>query len=184
MTPLASPIKQLDGKTDGEHVATSPWPRVDDTAAMRAFARCVEVRESSIVGAGDGVWAAQRLPARRVLAWYRGARMSAAQVSSLYGAGRESCAASVLRLGPDLFVDGSDARWNNWTSKVNDARGETLARTNNCVLTPRGQLKTLREICPGEELFVSYGEEYWDNSAEPRVRHESAASLARPDGAV
>lgn len=138
------------------------WPPVPDTPTMAWIAEyAVDVKPSRIPGAGRGVFAVVDIPAHRVLGYYRGRLLTAAEFDAAYGARQ---ATYVLMVAKNKYVDASDPAHANWTAMINDARGSG-ARTN-CVFTGGGTIKTKRRIAAGEELLVAYGADYWAGTSE------------------
>lgn len=157
-TTAATAAVARSGSGSGATGKAKVWPARADTPALAWIATYgVRVAPSTIVGAGNGVFAVVALPAKRVLGWYRGVLLTQAQFDALYGTAHPTY---VLEVGTGKFVDAVDPAHRNWTAMVNDARG--TGRRPNCVFTAAGSLKTTRPIKAGEELFISYGAGYWE----------------------
>jgi hypothetical protein len=166
-TTIASDVT-MDGGLDASKLALSnhpalvgkplrTWPAAKDTLSMEWIAsNAISIGESSIKGAGKGVFAAADIPARRVLGWYRGRLLSRAELDAIYDGGR---ATYVLFVGKNRYVDAVEPELRNWTALMNDTHGTSLRP--NCTFTHAGTVKSLRRIRAGEELFVSYGKAYW-----------------------
>jgi len=62
----------------------------------------------------------------------------------------------ILKLQPGYNVDG--AHHGNWMYYINDNKDKKRINLEiNCL----GMLKTVKTILPGDEMFVSYGDDYW-----------------------
>ena len=106
---------------------------------------------------GKGVFAVVDLPAGRLLAYYKGERLSNEEYEKRYS---RKTAGSGYALDMETHVlDAANLKYSDWTRYVNDAHG-TKHRTN-CEFSVGGAIKTKRRIAAGEELFVGYGRGYW-----------------------
>ena len=152
-------------KQKKKHVLHKPvsrfplWPSVPDPSVFAWVERyAVRAAPSRIAGAGPGVFARVPLPRNMDLGFFRGERLSKAQVDARWGT---QCAPYTLQLGRSrTYVDAVDPRFRNWTALVNDARGS--GSTPNCAFSAHGVLHTLRPVQTDDELLVDYGVEYWD----------------------
>ena len=134
------------------------WPyRFSGGSAPALGARfAVEARASTVEGAGTGLFALEEIPAHRILGEYDGDR-----IRSLM---------KWLRLPDKDYVMFTDIPWVIIDGKshpgmmmryVNhhfDANRRNLIRT---VEGERVYFTTTRDIQPGEEFFIDYGELYW-----------------------
>lgn len=118
----------------------------------------IEVRTSSIQGAGLGVFATTLLPRRAVLGRYCGEHLTQQQYDERYPDGE--LGQYVLQISKNLYVDARDAAQSNWPRYINDPRGSS-ARRANVEFIRDGSVRTLRAILPGEEILVDYGPYYF-----------------------
>ncbi len=128
---------------------------VDDTLHRLGL----EVRESSIPGAGRGLFATAPFAAGTVIAHYTGTVLRSAEAVKLKDK------SYLMRLGPQCYIDSSDeaAHGHVLARYINDARNP--ARTNVVFDKKPDELRALvvatRDIAAEEELFVDYGRWYW-----------------------
>jgi hypothetical protein len=134
-------------------------PRPDSELQVRVAQQGVEVRASTIPGAGQGVFATMRLPANRVIGLYRGETITPQEFDARYPQG--TLGEYVLQISRDRFIDARDPAHGNWTRYVNDGHLADGRNLCNLSFTPRAGLRTKRPIEIGEELFVSYGPHYF-----------------------
>lgn len=118
----------------------------------------IEVRASSIAGAGLGVFATKLLPRKAVLGRYCGEHLTQQQYDARYPDGE--LGEYVLQVSKNLYVDARDPALSNWPRYINDPRGSS-ARRANVEFTRSGSVRTLRDILAGEEILVDYGPYYF-----------------------
>lgn len=133
------------------------WPQAPDSLELQWFAaHGVEVRPSTIPGAGRGAFACVDIPSNRVIGRYRGRLLTEAEFDARYAG---TPGGYVLQVGRDRYVDASDPAFSNWTAMINDVRG--AGARANVIFTAAASIKTVRHINPGDEILVSYGKFYW-----------------------
>lgn len=151
------------------------------TAALKGLI----IGDSNIPKAGRGLFTTRFLPARTTVCAYKGNRLSVEQYkksNSGYGILRED----------GMVIDATSTqsslgRWLNDCDGDNKAKGR--CRDNNCEFLEKtdslGRLTvevvTLRDIEPGEELFVDYGDAYW-NDEEDENKHDEADDVDEYEG--
>ena len=135
--------------------------RPDSALQARVAREGIEVRASTIPGAGQGVFATMRLPANRVIGLYRGEIITMQEFDARYPNGE--LGEYVLQISRDTFIDARDPARGNWTRYVNDGHLADGRNLCNLSFTARSGLRTKRPIEVGEELFVSYGPHYFSN---------------------
>ena len=136
-----------------------------------------EVRQSSIPGAGRGVFARRAFKRNDIVCYYHGAEVTPSNV--------KDCA-YVLEVSPGRYIDGyQDVRRKRGVAqiindyscfKIDSSRGhlvesEIRAIANYLKTSPKmanvfscGKIfRATRDIEPGEELFFNYGTRYWLN---------------------
>ncbi len=129
----------------------------------RDYETDLAVRASSVPGAGNGVYAKVFIPADTLLGAYRGKFITREQHLSLvfhnkwhYVMGLKKCAAGST--GGYTRIDGSDG---NVFTRINYAPGEFQnVRFVKICEAPYVQVYSIRDINPGEELFIDYGPNY------------------------
>jgi SET domain-containing protein len=123
----------------------------------------IEMRPSSIPGAGTGVFAKNDIPANTQLGYYRGEHLSAEEFENKFRDAGLGTYVLTLEDPEDktknFYVDG--LKKGNWTSRINSPKG-TLHKANIIFYT-NGTVVSRRNIKAGEELFVGYGPKYWNN---------------------
>jgi len=134
----------------------------------------VEVRKSSIPGAGRGVFARRAFSRGERLGVYRGL---------VYADDEEYDSRYALKYGRKNIV-GNNESYSNWTSYINDVVGSD--HTVNCRFKDQ-TIITTRAIRRGEELFIDYGPNYWDRlpaatSTDSTARGDSTSARRGPVG--
>jgi hypothetical protein len=116
------------------------------------------IKTSTIPNAGNGAFANIFIPKRTTLGYYKGKRLNSQQYDRL----RDQSYVWELssRSGP-IYVDGKNPKISNWLRFLNDSRDR---RVNVEPYQYRGNIyyRTTKNIKPGEEMFISYGDSYWD----------------------
>lgn len=137
----------------------------DSTAASASLA----VRPSTLEGAGRGLFVTAPLPRGAVITDFDGERVDRAQAMS-----RNPSHMRVV-LYQFLYIDGlrEPLPGRGWGSFANDPRDpqRVNAAFRNVwpwrgAPTPRVALCATRALRPGEEVFVSYGRDYWARLAD------------------
>jgi hypothetical protein len=115
------------------------------------------ITTSTIPNAGNGAFANIFLPKGSVLGNYKGKRLSSQQYNRL----RDQSYVWELssRHGP-IYIDGKNPKLSNWLRFLNDSRDR---RVNVEPYQSHGNIfyRTIKNIKPGEEMFISYGDDYW-----------------------
>lgn len=129
-----------------------------------------EVRKSNIRNAGKGVFATRNIKRHTTLGKYTGLYMKKKTVDRIYGndvapyvlsvtcTDASNCGTLKRRhVAHTMCIDASVG--GNWTSYINDGPHSGLAE--NVYFDDDGTIITLVDIKKGEELYISYGTEYW-----------------------
>ena len=115
------------------------------------------IATSTIPNAGNGAFTNIFLPKGTTLAYYKGKRLTKDQYNRL----RDQSYVWELssRHGP-IYIDGKNPKLSNWLRFLNDSRDRRL---NVEPYQYGGNLyyRTTKNINPGSELFISYGDGYW-----------------------
>jgi hypothetical protein len=123
----------------------------------------IEMRPSSVPGAGTGVFAKKDIATNTDLGFYRGEHLTDKQFEKKFA--DIGLGTYVLTLDEPsdpkrkFYVDG--LKKGNWTSRINSPKGTT--NKVNIVFYADGRVISKRNIKAGEELFVGYGPKYWNN---------------------
>jgi hypothetical protein len=123
----------------------------------------VEIKKSKIRGAGDGLFAKTNIEKGEFICWYFGCLVEKDVVENGY---YDSDYLLQNPLKPNLIIDASDplscyGRYANdsLSLKKNNSEFDYYSDVNS------GSLKATKKIAKGNEIYVSYGKEYWE---EPR----------------
>lgn len=128
------------------------------------YSKHMQVRKSTIKGAGKGVFSKVDIPPYIVIGVYRGAFLNESEALAL------PSQTYLLRIRPGrYYVDAEDKSVGNWTRYINDPYGpkrtrvrkKKLAHRKNVAFTPDGFIFTCAPIQKGQELFIDYGDAYW-----------------------
>jgi SET domain-containing protein len=122
-------------------------------------ARDVEVRPSTIEGAGRGLFAKRRIETEDTIGYYTGEIIGEKE---FYDPDRPF-SAYILWVARTHIIVGEGPKA-NYTRYINHSD------TPNAFLVTSTRWKTarfeaLRTIEPGEEIFFNYGEDYWEDEA-------------------
>ena len=115
----------------------------------------IQIAPSRIPHAGNGVFAKQSIPSDTIIGIYRGEIISEEEYNKN---GFRPYALRLQKPDGSIIIDGE--KEGNWTSRMNDPRGTMY--TANVIFEPDGTVKTIQQIEEGEELFINYGESYWE----------------------
>lgn len=123
----------------------------------------VEIKLSQIPKAGFGLFAKQDIPKGSIIDYYHGDRLNRKQYRERE-AGHDFY---IMEVNRNLYIDSKDCKC--LISYTNDARGLTRMHgvRNNCYFETTADerniaMVTSRKIKAGEELFVYYGNSYWN----------------------
>ena len=113
------------------------------------------IKQSSIPEAGKGVFTTRDIDEGVTIGEYKGERTEYSKMSEN---GKYA-----WKLQNGKIIDAADVKKSNWLRYINDHRSEegnnlSMYEHDNCVY-----YKTIKPIKKGSELFVSYGEKYWEN---------------------
>ncbi len=133
----------------------------------------IELRKSTIPGAGTGVFCKQAIPKGMDLGYYRGEIITPEEherrhVKKGYG--------EYVLIATDMDNDKEkvyiDAKTHsNWTSRVNAPKG--TGRKPNIYWDSYGHVFSSRNIKAGEELFANYGAPYWRGKKKGTRKNKS-----------
>lgn len=142
----------------------------------------IEIKPSTIPGAGRGVFAKRDLAANTILGYYRGEvvderrrKDSSDKVMTLYK--RPPWWPSGVKFYRGISLDG--ATGGNWLALINDYRG--TGQPKNADFGQDGMFYTVIPIKKGQELFIDYGSGYWIGRA-PFSKEALRQGHAQEDG--
>lgn len=119
------------------------------------------IKRSTIPKAGRGAFTNIYLRKGRTLGEYKGKRLSEKQYNSMKGDGSyvwEINDPSVP--GGVVYIDAKPVKKNNWLRYVNDSKDRRV-NVESYQYKKRMYYRTIKNVKPGAELFISYGDEYW-----------------------
>ena len=135
----------------------------------------VEIKQSLIPNAGNGLFAKHDIPKDTMIDYYYGKILDRKAWLELDGSD-----AYVMQLNRNTYIDAKEHKC--LVAFTNDARG--LTRTpglrNNCIFELSDDSKnigmvTTRNIKAGEELFTYYGNSYW-KSMEFNIKNSKSVT--------
>jgi hypothetical protein len=138
------------------------WPqRVDTAWYAEVAASVVEVRDTG-KDRGLGVFALRDIPPETTLGWYRGEALDGEALEARYP-DPAAPPRYVLQVADDVYVDGVNPEYRNWTALINDARGTGLPVNVQFGAHGgrRGLLRTVLPVAAGDELLWTYSKSYW-----------------------
>ncbi|MGH8460049.1 MAG: SET domain-containing protein [Stenotrophobium sp.] len=122
------------------------------------MSRLIAQRRSPIHG--NGVFAAQHLPAGKELIRYRGRLLRHEEADQLHGGGADSGHTFLFTLNDHYVIDGAQdgnaARWINHSCMPN-CQAWLVEHPGGDPARDRVVIETLREIRAGEEITYDYG---------------------------
>ena len=140
----------------------SLYPRFDPTENERDIEEnYLEIRKSSIPGAGYGVFCKKPIANGTDLGYYRGEIITADEHERRHG--KKGYGEYVLILTDmdnkkeQLHIDGK--KYHNWVSRINAPKG--TGKKPNVYWDAHGHVFASKNIKEGEELFANYGAAYW-----------------------
>ena len=138
----------------------------------------LEVKPSQIVGAGDGLYTKKGIFAHDFIGTYTGPKQLIRDfqfVHTNYDAPRKDYTIQVYEAGNWYEVDGRHCIFGKINDDLNDDYGG-----NNVEIDDKGDIYASEDIAPGEELFLSYGDDYWRRKRG--ITDDERRRLARTGG--
>lgn len=128
---------------------------------MALYEKELEVKESSLPGAGKGLFAKSFIPRNTLIVEYKGRITTWKEVDDNDGRNGYIYYVTKNHVIDAATYPSALARY------ANDARGIKRVKgiTNNAEYVEEGRkvyIKTRKDIQPGQEILVEYGKEYWD----------------------
>jgi hypothetical protein len=147
--------------------------------------RQVEIKKSSIKGldrrAPYGVFAKKRLRKGLVVGYYRGRLMGHEEYDIKYPDGVEP--KYCLEVRPGLFVDAEDPREAGFARFINDHGPGGKPNVIFHCSKEEVLVQLLRDVLPGEELFVYYGKDFaWKDQERKRSARCDVKLVPEPGG--
>lgn len=160
------------------HPTTDTWTvqRVVERGVVEPW---VSVKTSSIPGAGHGVFADRDFAQGQVLAYYTGGVIDMAHRPNI----ENTYLFDLETENEEMVVDGN--RCGNFTRFLNDGAIDEYYRPlsaaksrENVAFIETGAIYALCDIPEGDEIFISYGADYWE---ELRLKHRRRSSRRREE---
>jgi hypothetical protein len=126
----------------------------------------LEVKDSTIPNAGKGLFAVRGFRKNDKITEYTGIVLTKSQIDQLYGKLDQDLSPYAVQISEDLFMDSSCAR--SIAAFANDSKSHNNAKLSTNRLTNRVFLRAIKNINPQDEIFTSYGENYFQNNDLPK----------------
>lgn len=119
----------------------------------------VDIRPSTIPGAGLGLFALQEFKSGELIAPYKGEILTRAQMNERYDLEDGGLAPYALQINANTFIDSACSRGTgafiNTKPRHNNARFSVYS--GRAGHPPSASVRATKRIAPGEEIFVDYG---------------------------
>ena len=127
---------------------------------MKLFNAFLKVKKSTLPGCGKGLFTQNGIPKGSRIAEYKG------KISTWNTADHDDGKNPYIFYISRTYVIDAKGEKRSVAHFANDAQGFKRVKgiTNNAVYTLEGKkvfIETIKNIEPGEEVFVGYGKEYW-----------------------
>ena len=155
MAPGAPTPSDISRARRQQRRATQPTQADLDLLDDQSFLG-IEIRFSSIPGAGQGAFATRELAMHTVLGQYKGEVLTLTEVAARYPDGASR--AYLMDVGSGRWHDCIDPAQSNWLRYINSPHN--TGRAPNARLEINGVIKTVQRVLPGQELLYSYGRTY------------------------
>ena len=119
------------------------------------------IKKSTIPNAGKGAFANVYIKKGTVLGEYHGKILSRKQYESMDDDDQAYVWEVSSPSGP-FYIDGGPVKKNNWLRFLNDSRSVSKNNVQEYQYAGRVFYKAIKNIKPGSELFVDYGDYYFD----------------------
>ena len=117
------------------------------------------IKKSTLPQAGKGAFTNIYLPKGTVLGEYRGKKLTKKQYNSLND---QSYVWELSSPKGVFYIDAKPIKKNNWLRYLNDSRKSSKNNVEEYQYRGKVFYRTTKNIKPGSELFVYYGEDYFD----------------------
>jgi SET domain-containing protein len=126
----------------------------------------IQIKKSLIPKAGNGVFAKKTIPKGVFLGYYLGDIICEKEYDRLKNKAYIFAVVvpTVGKKTKEIFINALDTRISNWTRYVNGAKTKNQEHLINIEAIQEGFnicYYSLKQIKPGDELIMSYGEDYW-----------------------
>lgn len=121
----------------------------------------LRVKPSQIERAGKGLFTEKDIENNEELGEYKGEKLSKKEINKRYPGNTLGQYAIHISAGKNKnkYIDARSTQ-SNVFRYANDCRGTNFEC--NATFTPSGKIKTTTSIKKGNEIFISYGDEYWN----------------------
>lgn len=128
---------------------------------MALLEKHLVIKRSTLKGAGKGLFTTLNIPRGKKIVEYKGRVTTWKDVDS-----REGKNGYIYYVNRNYVIDAGSAK-DAMARYANDAKGivRSAGIKNNCTYIIEGRkvyIQSLRDIPAGSEIFVAYGQEYWD----------------------
>ena len=119
----------------------------------------VQIKKSTIRGAGDGLFALKRFKKGDRIAPYTGERINAATKHARYGRSKNDVGPYVAQMSKNDFIDAACTRGTG--GYANSKPGDNNAKLATNLRKHTVSVKATKNIPVGQEVFVAYGSNYF-----------------------
>jgi hypothetical protein len=135
----------------------------------------LEIKDSTVPNGGLGVFATAKIKHKKVICDYGGETIDEDEMSQRYGPGDDFEGIYVMQIEYlNKFHDAACLRSVgaiiNHGDNPNVKSFSHTYRTANGKKAQKIQIKAKRDIQPGEELFLWYGDEYFSSDSDPNIK--------------
>jgi len=121
----------------------------------------IEIKKSTIKGAGKGTFAKCDIPKGVTIGEYLGQEYSDEDANNV----NSSYLYNISKNGKvSKVIDGKFKKYSSWVRYVNSPKYDGQGNTEFYQYAQRGFLKTTKVIPAGQEIFVYYGDSYIDDN--------------------
>lgn len=121
----------------------------------------VEIRPSTIEGAGLGLFAVEDFKKDDLIVPYEGEFIDEEELNRRYG---DDTAKYALQINKDLYIDSACSRGTGAFINQAQTKAKNNARLSKFpgrrTIAPHASVRAIKSIKAGDEIFVDYGDEY------------------------
>ena len=150
--------ESLQRKMDSLNIKRNSFGKTKKKRKQKGLTKDMyKIATSTIPNAGNGAFANVFLKKGTILGNYKGKKLSQQEYDRL--SDQSYIWELSSKYGP-IYIDGKPEKTSNWLRYLNDSRDK---RQNVEPYQYAGKLyyRTIKIVKPGQELFITYGDEYW-----------------------
>jgi SET domain-containing protein len=117
------------------------------------------IKKSTIKNAGKGAFTNVYLPKGTTIGNYHGKKLTAAQYDKL-PENKTDYLWEISTPKGRMYIDAKLKKYGNWLRYLNDSKDSRI-NVEPYQYKQKIYYRTTKNIKPGKELFISYGDEYW-----------------------